>query len=131
VSPTDFTIILPRNVATLESTLPNFASGCQSFGVLPAEFQKKLKEISGLAGGGRITPSAMAPDAPQPTKTPILTPGGIFVIHLRSDSDVSRKHLIGRVEHVKSGDSEAFVSLGDLLAFMDRHATEASDVSQE
>jgi len=51
----------------------------------------------------------------------------MFVIHLRSDSDLSRQHLIGRVEHVKSGDSEAFVSLADLLAFMDRHAAEASD----
>jgi len=51
----------------------------------------------------------------------------MFVIHLRSDSDLSRQRLIGRVEHVKSGDSEAFVSLADLLAFMDRHAAEASD----
>ena len=71
----------------------------------------------------------MAPDGPQRTKAPVLNPGGIFVIHLRSDSDVSREHLIGRIEHVKSGDREAFVSLGDLLAFMARHATEASDVN--
>ena len=71
----------------------------------------------------------MVSDGPASTKTPLLTPAGIFVIHLRSDSDVSREHLIGRVEHVKSGDREAFVSLGDLLAFMARHATEASDVN--
>ena len=69
----------------------------------------------------------MAADDPRATKTPLHTPTGMFVIHLRSDSDLSRHHLIGRVEHVKSGDSEAFVSLADLLAFMDRHAAEASD----
>ena len=77
-----------------------------------------------------ITPSAMTPDGPAVTKTPLHTPVGIFVIHLRSDSDLSRQHLIGRVEHVKSGDSEAFVSLADLLAFMDRHAAEASDTQR-
>ena len=69
----------------------------------------------------------MVPDGPAATKTPLHSPAGMFVIHLRSDSDLSRQHLIGRVEHVKSGDSEAFVSLADLLAFMDRHAAEASD----
>jgi len=69
----------------------------------------------------------MVPDGPAATKTPLHSPAGMFVIHLRSDSDLSRQRLIGRVEHVKSGDSEAFVSLADLLAFMDRHAAEASD----
>jgi hypothetical protein len=54
----------------------------------------------------------------------------MFVIHLRSDSDPSRQHLIGRVEHVMSGDSEAFVSLAELLAFMDRHAADASDAQR-
>ena len=69
----------------------------------------------------------MVPDGPAATNTPLHSPAGMFVIHLRSDSDLSRQRLIGRVEHVKSGDSEAFVSLADLLAFMDRHAAEASD----
>ena len=77
-----------------------------------------------------LTPSAMVPDRPAATKTPLHTPVGIFVIHLRSDSDVSRQRLIGRVEHVMSGDSEAFVSLGDLLAFIDRHPAEASDAKR-
>jgi hypothetical protein len=72
----------------------------------------------------------MVPDGPAATKTPLHTPAGIFVIYLRSDSDLSRQHLIGRVEHVMSGDSEAFVSLGDLLAFMDGHAAEASDAQR-
>jgi hypothetical protein len=72
----------------------------------------------------------MVPDGPATTKTPLHVPAGIFVIHLRSDSDVSRQRLIGRVEHVMSGDSEAFVSLGDLLAFMDRHPAEDSDAER-
>ena len=72
----------------------------------------------------------MVADGPAETKTPLHTPAGIFVIHLRSDSDVSRQRLIGRVEHVMSGDSEGFVSLGDLLAFMDRHTAEASDAER-
>jgi hypothetical protein len=52
-----------------------------------------------------------------------LTPEGMFVIHLRSDSDVARQHLIGRVEHVKSGESEPFASLAALLSFIDQHVT--------
>ena len=72
----------------------------------------------------------MAPDDPAATQTPLHTPAGIFVIHLRSDSDVSRQRVIGRVEHVMSGNSEGFASLGNLLAFMDRHTAEASDAQR-
>jgi hypothetical protein len=68
----------------------------------------------------------MAPDGPATAKTALLAPAGIFVIHLRSDSDAAQQRLIGRVEHVMSGDSEGFVSLGELLAFIDRHSAEAS-----
>ena len=60
------------------------------------------------------------------------TPEGIFVVHLRSDSDVGRRHLVGRVEHVKSGQDAPFDSIEDLLAFMERHvASESSHPSQE
>ena len=52
---------------------------------------------------------------------PLLTPDGMFVIHLRSDSAAARRHLVGRVEHVKSGDCEPFASLAALLGFIDRH----------
>ena len=55
------------------------------------------------------------------TPRPSLAPEGIFVIHLRSDSAAARQHLVGRVEHVKSGDTEQFASLAALLAFIDRH----------
>ena len=60
-------------------------------------------------------------------KNPLHTPAGIFVIHLRSDSDLSRQHVIGRVEHVMSGDSAPFASFADLLAFIGRHAVEAAN----
>ena len=58
------------------------------------------------------------------TATPqgaLLIPDGMFVIHLRSDSAAARQHLVGRVEHVKSGDTESFASLAALLGFIDRH----------
>ena len=54
------------------------------------------------------------------------TPQGIFVVHLRSDSDVGCRRLVGRVEHVKSGHDEPFDSVEDLLAFMERHVTSES-----
>ena len=66
----------------------------------------------------------MVPDRPAATRTPLYAPAGIFVLHLRSDSDASRRRLIGRVEHVMSGDSEGFGSLAELLAFIDRYPVE-------
>ena len=67
----------------------------------------------------------MITDAAPPR--PSLPPEGIFVIHVRSDSDPARRHLVGRVEHVKSGDSEQFASLEALLAFVDRHMRSAAE----
>lgn len=63
-----------------------------------------------MATNGTVTPERA-----------LLTPEGMFVIHLRSDSAAARQHLVGRVEHVKSGDSESFASLAALLGFIDRH----------
>ena len=54
-------------------------------------------------------------------QNPALTVEGMFVVQLRSDSAVARQHLVGRIEHVKSGDSEPFASLAALLSFIDRH----------
>lgn len=51
-----------------------------------------------------------------------LRPEGTFVIQLRSDSDLTRRRVGGRVEHVMSGYSEQFTSLAGLLNFMNRHA---------
>jgi len=61
----------------------------------------------------------VANDTPE-TKAPLHTPEWMFVIHLRSDSALARRHLVGRVEHVMSGESEPFASLDALLAFMAR-----------
>jgi hypothetical protein len=62
------------------------------------------------------TPAAPPPDA-------LLTPDGIFVLHLRSDSAPAGEHLVGRVEHLKSGESESFGSLAALLRFIDRYVS--------
>lgn len=63
----------------------------------------------------------MVQESPTTRPSPLLTPDGMFVIHLRSDSAAARQHLVGRVEHVKSGDCEPFASLAALLGFIDRH----------
>jgi hypothetical protein len=62
-----------------------------------------------------------APTAPR--SDPLLTPDGIFVLHLRSDSAPAGEHVVGRIEHLKSGDSEAFASLAALLRFIDRYVS--------
>jgi hypothetical protein len=53
--------------------------------------------------------------------TALHVPDGMFVIHLRADSDVARQRLMGRVEHVVSGDTEVFASLDALLTFIGRY----------
>lgn len=61
-----------------------------------------------------------------PPHGPLLTPDGMFVLHLRSDSAPAGQHLVGRVEHLKSGDSETFASLAALLRFIDRYVSHDS-----
>jgi hypothetical protein len=43
-----------------------------------------------------------------------------FVVHFRTDSDVTHGHVAGRVEHVTSRQAAYFSSLEELLAFMAR-----------
>jgi hypothetical protein len=43
-----------------------------------------------------------------------------FVVHLRTNSDVTHGRMAGRVEHVASGQVTHFASLEELLAFMGR-----------
>jgi hypothetical protein len=45
----------------------------------------------------------------------------MFVLHLRADTDVRQQRLVGRVEHVVSGDTEVFASLEALLTFIGRY----------
>jgi hypothetical protein len=63
----------------------------------------------------------MVSDESSAPRGPLLLPRGMFVLHLRSDSAPADRHLVGRVEHVQSGDSEPFTSLTALLGFIDRH----------
>jgi hypothetical protein len=46
-----------------------------------------------------------------------------FVVHFRTDSNVTRGPIEGRVEHVISGQSMHFESLDELLTFMARVLT--------
>ena len=46
-----------------------------------------------------------------------------FVVHFRTDSNVTRGLIEGRVEHVISGQSMHFESLEELLTFMARVLT--------
>lgn len=59
--------------------------------------------------------------------TALHVPDGMFVLHLRADSDVGQQRLVGRVEHVVSGDTEAFASLEDLLAFIGRYVPDETE----
>ena len=72
----------------------------------------------------------MVSDHSAAPQAPSLGPDGIFVIHIRSDSAAVRQHLVGRVEHVRSGDSEQFASLTALLGFIDRHVAPAADADR-
>jgi hypothetical protein len=41
-----------------------------------------------------------------------------FVVHLRTDADIPGGRVVGRVEHVPSGDATHFQSIEELLLFM-------------
>ena len=54
------------------------------------------------------------------TETAPLSVHWAFVVHLRINTDIPRRHIAGRVEHVVSGQSMHFASLEELLAFIDQ-----------
>ena len=85
---------------------------------------RKLAGISqDFAGAPALHPVAMrrSPHGP-------LRPDRAFLVQLGAESG-GRRRLNGRIEHVVSGASEHFDSLGALLDFMERHAapTERDD----
>jgi hypothetical protein len=41
-----------------------------------------------------------------------------FIVHLRTDADIAGGRVVGRVEHVRSGDAAHFQSIEELLSFM-------------
>jgi hypothetical protein len=51
-----------------------------------------------------------------------------FLVQLRTDADIPGGRVVGRVEHVRSGDATHFQSIEELLSFMttllsrERHA---------
>jgi len=49
-----------------------------------------------------------------------LSPQRAFVVQFRAETDVAAGHLVGRVEHVVSGQATTFDTLEGLLAFLAR-----------
>ena len=49
---------------------------------------------------------------------PSLSPHRAFVVQFRAETDVVAGHLVGRVEHVVTGQATKFQTLEDLLVFM-------------
>lgn len=43
-----------------------------------------------------------------------------FVVHFRTNSEVTQGRMAGRVEHIASGQATHFASLEELLAFIDQ-----------
>jgi hypothetical protein len=41
-----------------------------------------------------------------------------FLVHLRTDADIPAGRIVGRVEHVHSGDATHFQSIDELLSFI-------------
>jgi hypothetical protein len=52
-----------------------------------------------------------------------LSPYRAFVVQLRAEADLAHGRCTGRVEHVVSGQAAHFVSLEELLTFIDRVLT--------
>ena len=52
-----------------------------------------------------------------------LSPHRAFVVQFQAETNVARGRIVGRVEHVVSGQATHFASLEELLAFMARVLT--------
>jgi len=59
------------------------------------------------------------PEIPPARETP-LSADAAFVVHLASTASAERDCVCGRIEHIDSGRSTRFASVGELLAFMHR-----------
>jgi hypothetical protein len=58
--------------------------------------------------------------SPQHDHPIVLSVQRAFVVHFTADSRMATGHVVGRVEHVVSGQVTRFESLEVLLAFFDR-----------
>ena len=54
---------------------------------------------------------------------PSYPAAGAYVLKLHRDARPATGHLLGRIEHVASGDSADFASGEQLLAWLAQHAT--------
>jgi hypothetical protein len=54
-----------------------------------------------------------------------------FLVQMHAEAEVAQGHLMGRVEHVVSGQATHFTSLEALLAFMARVLTTLPHTSEE
>lgn len=62
--------------------------------------------------------------------TALHPPEGILVIHMRSDCDPRHRTLVGRVEHVRSGDTATFATLDALLTFLGRYVPSSTETTR-
>ena len=60
------------------------------------------------------------PGAQPQAATAPLSVQWAFVVHFRTNTDLQQGRIVGRVEHVVSGQSTHFESLEELLAFIER-----------
>lgn len=63
-------------------------------------------------------------EAATAAKEPLLSPQHAFVLQFYPETNVERKHFVGRVEHVVSGQAARFGSLDALMTFLERVLTE-------
>ena len=60
-----------------------------------------------------------------------LSPHRAFVVQFRAETAVATGHLVGRVEHIVSGQATTFDTLDALLAFIARVLAEQGTKSPE
>jgi hypothetical protein len=58
---------------------------------------------------------------PESGASGIIAPEDSFLVQIRGGSRLSDRAVLGRIEHLHSGQSEQFGSLAELLAFVARH----------
>jgi hypothetical protein len=62
-------------------------------------------------------------------RTPPFSPDHAFVVQFHAETQVEAGRLVGRVEHVVSGQAAHFQSLEGLLAFLARVLREVQEAS--
>jgi hypothetical protein len=55
-----------------------------------------------------------------PGRQPAFSPSRAFVVQFLAETHIEAGHMVGRVEHVISGEATRFQSLDTLLAFLAR-----------